>query len=102
MPSSTAAFRCPVLGVSICSFALGRTGWLHGSVARMDAGQRFADAAVVLLIAFLVAEYGNYQSGKRLQHLCDLTGPHDRTTSAEGTPKAEADAICQNAEADDD
>ena len=58
--------------------------------------------AVALLIAFCIAEYGNYQNGKRLQHLCDLTGPHDRTTIADGTPQAEADAICQNAEADDD
>ncbi len=68
--------------------------WMEGSGTLI--------AAVVFLIAFCIAEYGNYQNGERLQHLCELTGPHDLTLSVDGTPQAEADAICQNAVADDD
>lgn len=55
-------------------------------------------ATMMLLIAFCVAVYGNYASSKTLRHVCELLGPHDRTTSLDGTDKSEIDAICRNAE----
>ena len=62
----------------------------------------FRIAVLMLVLALCITVYGNYESGKRLERLCDLTGPHDRNTSARGTLQAEADAICQNAEAEGD
>ena len=68
--------------------------WMGSSGSRI--------AILLLILALCIIVYGNYESGRRLGRLCDLTGPHDFTLRARGTPQAEADAICQSAEADDD
>ena len=68
--------------------------WMGSSGSRI--------AVLMLVLALCITVYGNFESSKRLARLCDLTGPHDLTIRARGTPQAEADAICQNAEADND
>jgi len=46
-----------------------------------------------LLIAFAIAEYGNYQRGG-LDRICELTDPHDVQVSVPRTGREEIDNIC--------
>jgi hypothetical protein len=49
--------------------------------------------AWLLLAAFLIAEYGNYQRGKELQRICDLL-EIDAAATAPGTAADEIANIC--------
>jgi hypothetical protein len=50
--------------------------------------------AWLLLVAFLIAEYGNYQRGIELDRVCELTGPHDVMTDHPRNVRDELDNIC--------
>ena len=51
--------------------------------------------AWVLLGMFLIAEYGNYQRGRDLTRVCELTG------AAHDTRKSELSTICSSRLSDD-
>jgi hypothetical protein len=57
--------------------------------------------AWLLLIAFAVAEYGNYERGKELERVCDLIGPNDVWVEVPRTAKEEIDKICISRQQDD-
>jgi hypothetical protein len=50
--------------------------------------------AWILLCALALAEYGNYQNGKRVDALCDLTGPHDFEVARPFTAREQINNIC--------
>jgi hypothetical protein len=57
--------------------------------------------AWLLLAAFAIAEYGNYQRGKELDRVCELTGPHDVWVKSPKTSREEIDKICGARESSD-
>jgi hypothetical protein len=69
----------------------------------MSWGERFQKAvfanplAWFLFAIFLVAEYANWQHEKKLERVCELTGPHDVTVGNPTTDREELDNICAEA-----
>jgi hypothetical protein len=57
--------------------------------------------AWLLLIAFAIAEHGNYQRGKELTRIRELTGPHDTSVAIPKTARQEIDNICISRQPDD-
>jgi len=55
----------------------------------------------ILCAALALAEYGNYQRGKELDLLCDLTGPHDMYYGKPVTNRQRADNTCIARQSDD-
>ena len=45
------------------------------------------------MLLLVIAEYGNYQRGKELDHVCELTGPHDVGFVSPKNDKEELDTI---------
>jgi hypothetical protein len=58
-------------------------------------------SAWLLLIVFAIAEYGNYQRGKELDRICELTGEHDVSVPTPRTVRQEIDKICISRQPDD-
>ena len=50
--------------------------------------------AWILAGLLIVAEFGNYQYGKDISRLCELTGPHDVSVPHPATTEQEIDNIC--------
>ena len=71
-------------------------------VEKMQEGFFKNPFAWLLLIAFIIAEYGNYQRGKELDRICELSGPHDVSVKKPTTPREEIDNICISRQPDDD
>ena len=44
--------------------------------------------------AFAIAEFGNYERGRDLTRVCELTGPHDVISLHPKTDREEIDSIC--------
>ena len=57
--------------------------------------------AWLLLGLFLIAEYNNYQKGLEIQHICELTGPHDIAAGNPRNDKEKLDNICISHQSDD-
>jgi hypothetical protein len=57
--------------------------------------------AWLMVTAFAVAEYGNYQRSKELARVCDLLGPHDVYIDHPTTARQEIDNICISRMPDD-
>jgi hypothetical protein len=57
--------------------------------------------AWILFVLLVIAEYGNYQRGKELDHVCELTGPHDVGFVSPKNDKEELDTICISRQPDD-
>ena len=47
-----------------------------------------------LFALLLIAAYGNYQRGKELDRVCELSGPHVGVFSSPKNDKEELDSIC--------
>jgi hypothetical protein len=54
-----------------------------------------------LFVLLVIAEYGNYQRGKELTRVCELSGPHDVFIEHPRTDRQELDNICINRLSDD-
>jgi hypothetical protein len=50
--------------------------------------------ALLLLLAFAIAEHANYQRSKELNRVCELTGPHDDWVAVPRNDREEIDKIC--------
>jgi hypothetical protein len=68
---------------------------------KISAGFFKNPVAWVLLVFFIIAEYGNYQRGKELDRVCELSGPHDFSYSQPKNDKEEIDTICVNRQSGD-
>ena len=59
-------------------------------------------AVWLLLGAFLLAEWGNWNRGAELSRVCQLLGDHDVSVAHPRTAKQEIDNICINRQSGDD
>jgi len=57
--------------------------------------------ALVLACLLALSIYGNYRTGRDLQRLCELIGPHDVGVAVPRTPREEIDNICIDHEPED-
>lgn len=57
--------------------------------------------AWILFALVLIAEYNNYKKGVLIDHICELSGPHDVASGHPSNDKEELDNICINRQSDD-
>lgn len=63
------------------------TDWIRDRVLRNPAAWFF-------FALFLLAEYWNYEKGKQLDRVCELTGPHEAVVAKPTTDREELGNIC--------
>lgn len=56
--------------------------------------------AWLLFALFLIAEHANYQKGKLLDQVCELTGEHDAAYGNPATDREKLDTICVDRQPD--